>query len=139
MTKDFIDPGGHIPELFEDGYTCAHICHHIKDLESINGDISTHKATIPIARMRELIDMIDCAPFNGYRCPVYTKCVKCKTSVRTTAISTQEATEQHLIEESVILVREEKKVVVMLPFTKDPVNFLAKQYGESNNYHQLLN
>ena len=88
--------------------------------------------------MRELIDVDNCEPFNVYRCPVCAKCVKCKTSVKTTAISIQEATEQHLIEESVILVREEKKVLVMLPFTKDPVNFLTKQHRASNNYHQAL-
>ena len=87
LEQDFVDLGGQILELFEDGFTCSHIHHHIKDLESSSGDISTHKSTIPIARMRELIDVDDCKPFNGYGCPVCAKCVKCKTSVRTTAIS----------------------------------------------------
>ena len=49
-----------------------------------------------------------------------------------------EAAEQHLIEESVKLVREEKKVLVTSPFTKDPVNFLTKLHGASNNYHQAF-
>ena len=59
-------------------------------------------------------------------------------SVRTTATSLQEYAEQHLIEESMKLVREEKRVVVTLPFTQDPVRFLTKRHGGPNNYPQAL-
>ena len=136
LEEDFIDLGGHIPELFEDGSTCQH--NHLMEQKVVSGIIGIHKATIPIARMRELIDVDDCEPFNGYRCPVCAKCVKCKTSVRTSAISIQEAAEQHLIEESIKLVREEEKVVVTLPFMKDPVKFLTKRHGAPNSYHQAF-
>ena len=88
--------------------------------------------------MRELINIDDCEPYTGYRCPICAKCNQCKTSVRTTAISLQEAAEQHLIEESVKLVREEKKVVVTLPFNQDPVKFLTKRHGGTDNYHQAI-
>ena len=57
LEEDFIQLGGHIPELFEDGSTCLH--NHLMELEEDYGVISTHKATIPIARMRELIDVDD--------------------------------------------------------------------------------
>ena len=43
-----------------------------------------------------------------------------------------------MIEESVKLVREEEKVVVTLPFTKDPVKFLTERHGAPNNYHQAF-
>ena len=127
--EDAEELGSLIPEQFEDGFECSHSHHHIDDQTLSMGNISSHKATIPIAKMRELIDIDDCEPYTGYRCPVCAKCNQCKTSVRTTAISLQEAAEQHLIEESVKLVREKKRVVVTLPFTQDPVKFLTNRHG----------
>ena len=84
------------------------------------------------------MDVDDCEPFNGYRCLVCKKGSQCKTLVGTTAISLQEAAEQYLIEESVKLVREEWKIVVTLPFNRDPVKFLTKLHGGSNNYLQAV-
>ena len=103
LEENFLELGGQIPELFQDGYTCSHAHHSSRDQES-GGNVSVHKATIPIAKMRELTNVDDCQPYNAYRCPVCAKCIQCKTSVRTTAI----AAEQHLIEESVKLVRGKK-------------------------------
>ena len=37
LEEDFIDLGGHIPALFEDGFTCLH--NHLNKLEFDNGDI----------------------------------------------------------------------------------------------------
>ena len=40
LEEDFIDLGGHIPVLFEDGFTCLH--NHLNKLEFDNGDISNN-------------------------------------------------------------------------------------------------
>ena len=69
--------------------------------------------------MREILDFDDCDEVSTYHCPECSKCVKCKNSVCRNAISLQEAAEQDIIESSVVLDRENRKVVVMLPFTQD--------------------
>ena len=97
---------------------------------------SVYKATVPIARMREILDQDDCDEVSTYRCPDCSKCIKCKNSVRRNAISLQDAAEQEIMEKSVILDKENKKVVVTLPFTKNPAEFLMKKHGGPNNYNQ---
>ena len=96
------------------------------------------KATVPIARMREILDIDDCDEISTYRCPECAKCIKCKNSVRRNAISLQESAEQEIIERSVVLDKENKKVIVRLPFTQDPDKFLTKKHGGPNNYPQAV-
>ena len=84
-------------------------CNHV--LEELDPTYSqhycgVHKAIIPIARMRELVDEDDTADTITYRCPECSKCVVCKRSQRRTAISLQESAELDL---------ENKRVVVKLP------------------------
>ena len=55
-----------------------------------------------------------------------------------TALSIQEAAEQHLIEESVKLIREEKKVLAILPFTQDPVKSLTRQHGREKIHDKTI-
>ena len=62
----------------------------------------------------------------SYRCKDCSQCITCKRSPRLTAISIQEALEQSYIESSVKIDFKEKKVVVNLPFMKDPIDFLSK-------------
>ena len=46
--------------------------------------------------------------------------------------------EQEVIERSVILDKINKKVVVSLPWTKDPVEFLSRKHGGADNYAQAV-
>ena len=73
-----------IPEQFEDRIDdqdkfCrimdhgAHIC-------------GVHKATEPIARMREMLDIDDTDDTITFRCEECSKCSTCKTSARRTAV-----------------------------------------------------
>ena len=80
-----------------------------------------HKAIIPIARMRELVDEDDTADTIMYRCPDCSKCVVCKRSWRRAAILLQESAEQSIIDSSVKLDLENKRVLVKLPWVRDPV------------------
>ena len=87
-----------------------------------------HKAIIPIARMRELVDEDDTADTITYRCPDCSKCVVCKRSWRRTAISPQESAEQSIIESSVKLDLENKRILVKLPWVRDPVQPLIDKH-----------
>ena len=87
-----------------------------------------HKAIIPIARMRELVDEDDTADTIMYRCPDCSKCVVCKRSWRRTAISLQESAEQSIIESSVKLDLENKRILVKLPWVRDPVQPLIDKH-----------
>ena len=97
-----------------------------------------HKAIIPIARMRELIDEDDTADTITYRCPNCSKCVVCKRSRRRTAISLQESAEQTIIESSVKLDTENRRVQVTLPWVRDPVQPLIDKHRGNSNIHQAL-
>ena len=90
---DLLDVGGQIVPDFED---LVDSCNHI--LEEYETNISqhfcgVHKAIIPIALMRELVDEDDTADTITYRCPDCNKWVVCKPSWRRTAISLQESAE----------------------------------------------
>ena len=66
--------------------------------------------------MRELVDENYTADTITYRCPDGSKCVVCKRSRRRTAISLQESAEQTIIDSSIKLDLENKRVVVKLPW-----------------------
>jgi len=54
-------------------------------------------------------------------------------------MSLVEKIEQEVIQKSVTIDLENKKVFVDLPFTKPPVEFLKKKhFGKDNNYDQAL-
>ena len=55
-----------------------------------------------------------------------------------TESSWQEAREQQIIEDSVKISLEEKRVIVTYPFLKDPVAFLTHRHKGSNNFNQAL-
>ena len=95
-----------------------------------------HKAVIPIARMRELVDQDDIGNSITYRCSECSKCMTCKRSKRNTAVSIQESREQTIIENSVIIDKNVRKVFVTLPFLKDPVESLMLKHRGNNNYSQ---
>ena len=116
-------------------------CNHI--MEEFDPSFSqhfcgVHKATIPIARMRELVDKDDTADTITYRCPECSKCVVCKRSRRRTAISLQESAEQTIIESSVKLDQGNQQVLVTLPWVRDPVQPLIDKHRGNSNIHQAL-
>ena len=71
------------------------------DKDSKDHFCSAHKAVIPIARMRVLLDQDDVGDTVSFRCPDCAKCLNCKRSQRSNAVSLQEAREQVIIEQSV--------------------------------------
>ena len=108
--------------------------------EQVDGSVmsthcSVHKAHIPIAKLRRIIDEDDTGTLVSYRCPTCAKCLKCKETGKTQAVTLQESAEQVIIENSVSINYEKKKVFVDLPFTKDPVPVLTKRHKGSDNYY----
>ena len=99
---------------------------------------SVHKAVIPIARMRVLLDQDGIGDMVSFRCPDCAKCLNCKKSQRITAVSLQEAREQVIIEHSVKICTETNIVIAKYPFLMDPVDFLYARHNGSNNKDQAL-
>ena len=91
---------------------------------------------VPIARMRELLNQDDPEGLISFRCTSCAACVTCRKSPRTSAISLQESREQEVIEKSVTVNLQDRKVQVKLPFMVDPVPFLKKKHGANNNLKQ---
>ena len=71
---------------------------------------------IPIARMSVLLDQDDIGDIVSFRCPDCSKCFTCKKSMRSTAVSLQEAREQVIIEQSVKVCEETNTVIAKYPF-----------------------
>ena len=134
---DLLDVGGEIiPDFEELEDSCNHI---MEEFEYFSQHFcGAHKAIIPFARMRELVDEDDTADTITYRCPECSKCVVCKRSRRRTAISLQESAEQTIIESSVKLDLENQRVLVTLPWVRDPVQPLIDKHRGKSNIHQAL-
>ena len=99
---------------------------------------SVHKAMIPIAKLRNMVAPDDGGTLVSYRCPSCAKCVKCKESPRTRAITLTETVEQDIIERSVFIDYLKRAVFVDLPFLQDPVTFLTQRHKGPNNYFSAL-
>ena len=99
---------------------------------------SVHKAVIPIARLRVLLDQDDVGDTVTFRCPKCSKCMTCKKSQRITAFLLQEAREQVIIEQSIKICEESNTVIAKYPFLKDPVEFLTKRHNGQDNKKQAL-
>ena len=74
----------------------------------------------------------------SFRCPDFAKCLNCKKSERSTAVSLQEAHEQVIIEQSMKICAETNTVIAKYPFLKDPVDFLTTRHNAPNNKEQAL-
>ena len=120
--QDSLNVGGVIePDIEELVNSCNHIMAELNPGYSQHF-CGVHKAIIPIARIRELVDDDDTADTDC------SKCVVCKRSRRRTAISLQESAEQTIIESSVKLDIENKRVIVKLPWVRDPVQPLIDKH-----------
>ena len=72
-------------------------------------------AVVPIARMRVLLDQDDIGDTVSFRCPECFKCLTCKKSQRSTAVSLQEAQEQVIIEQSEKICEDNNTVIAKYP------------------------
>ena len=99
---------------------------------------SVHKAVIPIARMKVLLDQDDIGDTLSFRCPDCSNCLTCNKSQRSNAVSLQEPREQVIIEQSIKICEETNTVIAQYPFLKDPVKFLFARHTGTNNKDQAL-
>lgn len=96
------------------------------------------KATIPLSKLKGLLDEDDIPVIKDTRCDKCANCPNCKLSSRAKTQSLQEAFEQEVIEKSVIVDLEDKKVRVELPFIKKPTEFLTSRHKGKDNFYQAL-
>ena len=98
---------------------------------------SVYKAKVPISKLVKIVDEDDIDKIVNYRCPACSKCIKCLESNRTKAMSLQESIEQDIINKSINIDKDAKRVWVSYPFIKEPVEFLKKYHnGGSDNKYQ---
>ncbi len=84
------------------------------------------------------MDQNDVPDVTDFRCDICANCPVCKKSAREKTKSLQEEFEQSIILKSVHLDPYDDKVVVELPFVKEPVEFVTKKHGGSSNRYQAL-
>jgi hypothetical protein len=96
------------------------------------------KALIPLSKLKGLIDEDDITEVKETKCDSCANCPSCRLSARAKTRSLQEAYEQEVIEKSVTIDFDAKKVMVDLPFVRPPVEFLSKRHGRSDNYGQAM-
>ena len=104
----------------------------------VESDPSCHRATIPIARLRNLVTPDDTESMVTYRCPSCSRCTACKQSPKNRAMTLTESVEQRIIEASVSIDYTKKSVFVDLPFLKDPVPPLREKHRGTDNYKMAL-
>ena len=97
-----------------------------------------YKAAVPLSKLKGLMDEDDIPAVIDFRCDVCANCPKCRVSARAKTRSHQEEYEQEVIEKSVTINFEEKKVFVDLPFIKPPVEFLTTKHNKDDNMRQAL-
>ena len=116
------------PQMLEPDCACheRHIC-----LSQIS------KAKIPLSKLRQILEPEE--PIVNFRCEECEACKKCSGSPVLKSSSIRERMEGRLIQESVHLDYLQQRVVIKLPFTVDPVNFLKIHFkGNNSNFTQAL-
>ena len=96
------------------------------------------KSTIPLSKLKGLQDELDIPEVVEFKCSDCVNCPTCKLSARAKTKSLQESFEQEVIEKSVHVDLGGQRVWVDLPFIKEPVEFLTKKHGASDNKRQAL-
>jgi hypothetical protein len=84
-----------------------------------------------IVRMWDDID--ECGTALDYRCPKCQRCTDCAQSGQLCNRSTREEEEQFVIEQSIFMDYENRRVTVKLPFIKDPQE-LSLEWGIRDNF-----
>ena len=88
--------------------------------------------------MRVLLDQDDVGNTASLRCPDCAKCLNCRKSQRSNAVSLQEAREQVIIEQSVKICTDTCTVIAKYPFLKDPVDFISTRHNGPNHKDQAV-
>ena len=88
----------------------------VEEIPQLKAMQSCYKATIPINRLREMVNEDNVSDNLFYRCEKCSKCQECRHTSKFRAMSVQERREQAVIEESVTLDVEQRRVTVQLPF-----------------------
>lgn len=140
-SSDFNELGiPEVDETDEDIGDCS--CHsHETETWAVNHSHtlgSVHKAKVPLFKLKEYLDKEDVGNTVNYRCSDCLNCKKCMVSDKVKMMSLQEQIEQEIIEKSVEVDLENKRILVDLPFIKPPVEYLFKKHGGDNNYYQAL-
>ena len=131
--KDFVDAGAVVCPMGHDEEDGDQLEPAVTSV--MHMDCSVHKAHIPIAKLRRIVDEDDTGTLVSYRCPTCAKCLKCKETGKTQAVTLQESAEQVIIENSVSINYEKNKVFVDLPFIKDPIPVLTARHRGPDNYY----
>ena len=98
------------------------------ELEGQASTIEAFKATVPISKRKEYVDIEDLEHSINTRCEDCLQCKKCSSSNKSRMISLQEQMEQDAIRKSVTVDVEKREVRVDLPFTKNPVEYMKKRH-----------
>ena len=85
-----------------------------------------------------MLDEDDIPVIKDTRCDKCANCPTCKLSSRAKTQSLQEAFEQEVIENSVTVDLDDRRVLVELPFVKKPVEFLTKRHKRTDNLSQVI-
>ena len=112
----------------------------LRELEAeIVGEVSvleSHKAKVSLQKVKGLQDELDIPEVVEYRCESCSNCPTCKISARAKTKSLQEEFEQDVLKKSVTVDLEASVTRVDLPFIKEPVAFMTKRHGGSDNLYQ---
>jgi hypothetical protein len=144
IRKDIVE----VPDIVDN---CVKLTENIEDVEELETDgtqfnnlldhcehISCMKSFVPLSKLKGLQDELDIPEIVEFRCDACANCPTCKLSARAKTKSLQESFEQEVIEKSVHVNLEEAKVWVDLPFIKEPVEYLTKKHGGTNNFNQAF-
>ena len=85
-----------------------------------------------------MLDEDDIPVIKDTRCDKCANCPTCKLSSRAKTQSLQEAFEQEVIESSVTVDLDDRRVLVELPFVKKPVESLTKWHKRTDNLSQAI-
>ena len=128
-------------DALADRGTCAPVPNasavcHCSDLGACDFGGRCYKAAVPLSKLKGLLDEDDIPVIKDTRCDKCANCPTCKLSSRAKTQSLQESFEQEVIENSVTVDLDDRKVRVELPFIKRPVEFLTKRHSGSDNLYQ---
>ena len=143
ISEDDLQQMGYPPSDFQQTVGSLNLSQGCPDLHAKcectdQSNATVFKASVPIAKRKEYIDLQDQALIDDVRCPECKRCKICAKTNKEKMMSLNEKNEQIAIESSVHLDLKSKKVFVQLPFVKDPVKFLTKKHKGPNNYNQAL-
>jgi len=93
---------------------------------------------VPLSKLKGLVDEWDVKDVTDFRCDSCSNCAVCRQSAREKTKSLQESFEQEVIEKSVTINHETRRVMVSLPFVRDEVEFLRKRHQADDNKYQAL-